>query len=320
MKKAIVILFLLSTACGLRAQETDSLQKQAAEFSAHTNATVEVLPEKSSTSNDREKITVPVYFQLLATDLKQAFTTPLHMKGSDWAATGKFALVAGGLAFFDEPIQKAASRWYQQDGTLRGISRQVTNLGGPYETYILAGLGAYGFLFKKQKLKNATLLATQAFITSSAIGKLVKSMTNRQRPFFADSIFLEAEPTFYGPFNKGSMPNSPKRTNSSFPSGHTTVAFAVATVFAMEYRDKPLIPILAYSTATLVGLSRLSENKHWTTDVLTGAALGWLSGRLVVNNFHRLVHKKELQPGKSSLHFNLGYNQGRATAGLVYNF
>lgn len=55
----------------------------------------------------------------------------------------------------------------------------------------------------------------------------------------------------------------------------------------MEYKEKPLIPIISYTAATLIGLSRGTENKHWATDVLVGAALGYLSGKQVVNNYHR---------------------------------
>jgi membrane-associated phospholipid phosphatase len=321
MKKTfVVILFFASSYCVL-AQQTDTLDRGSLKLLPKTEGTDTVTDiAKSSAYHTAEKINIPVYLSLLGTDLKRAFTTPFHMKGSDWATTGKFALAAGALAFFDEPVQRSTSRLMYQHTIMQNISRQVTNLGGPYETYALVGLGAYGFLFKKEKMKTTTLLASQAYITSAAIEKILKFLTDRQRPFVADSNFADIEPTFHGPFYKTSIPGSPNRSNSSFPSGHTTVAFAVATVFAMQYRDKPVIPILAYSAASLVGLSRLAENKHWATDVLTGAALGYLSGRLVVNNFHRFAHQKPAQPRKTSLHFRLGYNEGRATAGLIYIF
>jgi membrane-associated phospholipid phosphatase len=80
-----------------------------------------------------------------------------------------------------------------------------------------------------------------------------------------------------------------------FLRGHTTLAFAAATVYAMEYRNKPLIPVLAYTAASLIGLSRITENKHWATDVVAGAALGYLSGRQVVNNYHRYAKLKAPQ-------------------------
>jgi membrane-associated phospholipid phosphatase len=131
---------------------------------------------------------------------------------------------------------------------------------------------------------------------------------------------VQAEPTFYGPFYKTPKDPNGRTTNSSFPSGHTTVAFAAATVFAMEYHNKPLVPILAYSAATLIGLSRIAENKHWATDVLTGAAVGYLTGKLVVNNYHRYARLKAPQQKKNRVTFNLQYNMGTLMPGLTYTF
>ncbi|MDX5396302.1 MAG: phosphatase PAP2 family protein, partial [Hymenobacteraceae bacterium] len=48
------------------------------------------------------------------------------------------------------------------------------------------------------------------------------------------------------------------------------------------YKDHKYIPVLAYSTATLVGLSRIHDNMHWTSDVLAGAAVGYLSAKGVL--------------------------------------
>ena len=73
----------------------------------------------------------------------------------------------------------------------------------------------------------------------------------------------------------------------------------------MEYKDKPIVPIIAYSAATMIGLSRITENKHWSTDVLVGAALGFLSGKEVVNNYHRYSKLKDPSQKKNTVTFNL---------------
>ena len=64
----------------------------------------------------------------------------------------------------------------------------------------------------------------------------------------------------------------------SFPSGHTATAFMTATMLTKEYGHKsPWIGIGAYSVATATGLMRMANNKHWLSDVLTGAGIGILS-------------------------------------------
>ncbi len=67
----------------------------------------------------------------------------------------------------------------------------------------------------------------------------------------------------------------------SFPSGHTATAFMTATMLAKEYGHKsPWVGIAAYATATSTGLMRMANNKHWLSDVLTGAGVGVLSTEL----------------------------------------
>lgn len=67
----------------------------------------------------------------------------------------------------------------------------------------------------------------------------------------------------------------------SFPSGHTATAFMTATMLTKEYGSKtPWIGIGAYSVATATGVMRIANNKHWLSDVLTGAGIGIISTEL----------------------------------------
>ncbi|HEY2722881.1 MAG TPA: phosphatase PAP2 family protein [Chitinophagaceae bacterium] len=273
----------------------------------------------SKAYNENTKITFSSYFILLGSDLKQEITAPFHFTKKDWIRTGEFALLEGSLFFADEPVQQNALKLRNNSAGVRNVGKYVTRFGGIYETYVLGSLAAYGFIFKSEKIKTTTLLATQAYITGGAMESLLKFLSGRQRPTFYDPNSTEAEPKFRGPFNSGRDING-NRINSSFPSGHTTVAFAAATVFAMEYKDRPLVPILAYSAATLIGLSRITENKHWITDVVAGAALGFFTGRQVVNNYHRYAKLKSPKQKKNSVSFNLQYEYHQLRPGLTYLF
>lgn len=275
---------------------------------------------KQGAYNENSKITFPTYFILLTSDFKQQIAKPFHMTAKDWRNVGVFALVAGSLSFADEPLQRSALDMRNKNPGLRKISRFVTNTGGPYEAITLGLLGSYGWVFKNEKMKTTSLLASQAYITSAVMQLLIKTVTGRQRPFHYNPNQVEAEPKFQGPFHKAFTDINGKRIGSSFPSGHATSAFSAATVYAMEYRDRPWVQILAYGSATLIGLSRITENKHWTTDVLTGAALGYLTGRQVVNNYHRYATIKNAKSKKGSVTFLLNYNYGVMIPGIVYTF
>ena len=67
----------------------------------------------------------------------------------------------------------------------------------------------------------------------------------------------------------------------SFPSGHTATAFMTATMLAKEYGFRsPWVGIGAYTVASATGLMRMANNKHWLSDVLTGAGIGIVSTEL----------------------------------------
>ncbi len=269
--------------------------------------------------NDSTKLGIKSYFTLLTSDLKQAFTKPFHMEQKDWWRLGKFALVTGGVMLLDVPIQKRVVVLKNNNEWITDISSQVTSFGGLYEIYTLTAFGTWGLVFKKQKMVTTTLLATQAYLTGSAVENVVKFLSGRTRPasYFNGAT---ARPRFLGPFSKVGTDVNGKKIFSSFPSGHTTVVFAAATVFAKEYSSKPFVPIIAYSLATLVGISRIVENAHWASDVFVGAGLGFLTGKLVVNNYHRFARIKDPVQNKGTVSFNLQYNNGVLMPGFIYKF
>ena len=259
------------------------------------------------------------YFILLGRNLKEGFTRPFHMTDKDWGNFGKFAVITFALSFTDEPIQKSVLKLRNRNTPINNISKYVTKFGGVYEVVTLAGLGTYGLVFKNEKLQTTTILATQAYITATALESVLKYISGRTRPSYyrADQ---EAEPRFLGPFTKALRDPNGKREYSSFPSGHTTVAFAAATVYASEYRDKPLVPIIAYSAASLIGVSRVTENKHWVTDVFVGATVGYLAGKQIVNSYHQHAKTKNAKKNNTTYSFNLNYYYGHWEPGLLVHF
>ncbi|HUQ67043.1 MAG TPA: phosphatase PAP2 family protein [Flavitalea sp.] len=242
------------------------------------------------------------------------------MQPKEWQKLAIGAVVIGGFALADEPVQRFAVDLRKRNPWISNLSRFVTNTGGPYEAITLGLMAGYGIIFKNEKLKTTALLSSQSYITSAAIQSILKGITGRQRPFVYYPDQVEIEPKFHGPFHSPFHDINGKRITSSFPSGHTTGAFAAATVFAMEYRDRPLVKIIAYGTASLIGLSRITENKHWVSDVLAGAALGLLSGRQVVNNYHRYATIQNARKKKGSISFNITYQSGLVLPQAVYTF
>jgi membrane-associated phospholipid phosphatase len=313
--KILLTVFVLSfSTASVFAQKTDTLIKKL--DSLHKE---DQKPEnKPKLDADKEDftsatdITFKGYFVLLGTDLVQEVKGPFNAPPRTWVKTAAFVALEAGLFLADKPIHTFAVNWMNDNPGARNTSTYITNFGGAWEGYTLAAFGLYGIIFKSKRVKTTTLLATQSYITAGLVSSIVKIATGRQRP-----RATEDNAVFKGPYlGTGSRESS---LGSSFPSGHTTAAFAAATVFAQEYQDRPLIPIIAYTAATLVGMSRITENAHWATDVFAGAALGFVTGKQVSRNYHRYARLRSGKQ-KSAALFNLQYNNGILMPGLVYKF
>ena len=83
----------------------------------------------------------------------------------------------------------------------------------------------------------------------------------------------------------------------SFPSGHATASFATAMVLQEHYGWKLGVP--AFLLATYVGAERVTQQKHWPSDVVAGATLGIISGRTVTLHVRRerLALHPQVVPG-----------------------
>lgn len=96
--------------------------------------------------------------------------------------------------------------------------------------------------------------ATQAIVVNGVYTQILKTAVGRTRPDGSNRV--------------------------SFPSGHASSAFALATVAERHYGWKVGVP--SYLAASAIGLSRIEQNKHYLSDVLAGATLGIITGRTVV--------------------------------------
>jgi hypothetical protein len=177
-----------------------------------------------------------------------------------------FLLISGALIATDHKTADLLPN--TQDQTT--WSGRVSQLGAAYS---LAGFSGATYLIgkatKNEHKKEAGILSLEALGHAQLLALGIKAITQRERP-------LDENPSGTG-FWKG---------GDAFPSGHATSSFAVATVFAYEYRDHIAVPITAYSLASLISASRLSARRHWASDIFVGGSLGFLVGRYVYKHHH----------------------------------
>ena len=132
---------------------------------------------------------------------------------------------------------------------------------------VAAGAYFMGAILKNGKLKKVGLFALAPGLATQLVTEAFKKTFTRQRP-------NKGEDTPYE-FFQG-------EGNYSFFSGHASAAFSMATVVAEIYKDKPVIPYIAYGTAALTAYARMHDKKHWASDVLAGAIVGHLITKIFI--------------------------------------
>jgi PAP2 superfamily len=113
------------------------------------------------------------------------------------------------------------------------------------------------------------------FLSSLATNLVLKRGFGRERPSESNGETV---------FRPGSK-------HDSFPSGHSTEAFAVASVVAAR-ADGWVIPAVAYTAATLVAFDRVNKRVHFASDVYAGAIIGTFTGRMIVHR-HQAQEKAD---------------------------
>lgn len=213
------------------------------------------------------------YLKSYLTDTRLIIEQPLRWKGKQWLAFGGAAATFGVLFANDLNIHTTFQR-NRTSGTAWVSQYMAEPFGsGLYTLPALGILYGAGWLSENEKNRYVALKGMEAWILTGGATLVLKQLAHRQRPNEGN----QPNPYFWrGPYALTS-------NSTSFPSGHTSTAFAVAAVIAGSY-DVWWIKTLSYGCATLTGLSRIHDGKHWASDVFAGALLGWWIGHSVLKN------------------------------------
>jgi membrane-associated phospholipid phosphatase len=218
-------------------------------------------------------------------DAGQIWSYPVHIRTRDILPIAGVAAVTGFLIGNDEAIHRGFMNYRATHAWVRAVSPVITRMGTIGAWGTAAAFLGVGLISGDKKSTETAVLATSAMAQSGILITFLKGMFGRQRPFWADGTDHWSGPVgFFRRFGSGQAGRY-----DSFPGGHSITAFSLATVVAMQYQKSVWVPIVAYTVATGVALSRVTENKHWLSDSLVGSFLGHVIGRLVVRN-HRSRH------------------------------
>lgn len=220
---------------------------------------------------DRDQSVFGQYGKHALKDAGQYFTSPIRWSGKDWLIFGGVGAATTSLILWgDEPIDDglnsirtdrgtAAFRWIEPIGQWYG-----------YATGAAVLTSLHGVVTKNEYSVETGMIAIQSALFSAITTRALKMTFNRARPY------KELGPHEF--FNTESK-------NHSFPSGHTTWAFSIASVFSYRYKETKWVPFVSYGLAALGGFERMYDRKHWTSDVLLGATIGTVTGLFLCKSY-----------------------------------
>lgn len=224
--------------------------------------------------------TVSSYPGIVVDDVRHVLTSPSRWQEKEWHEFGIAAIsVVGVAAIIDRPVQDEMRRHAPNNS---GFMLTVERFGAEYSVGVLGGFFLAGAMGNETAAAVALDGVAASLIASGMITPAIKTVTGRARP--RENVGTAK----FQPFNVGYS------FNSSFPSGHTTEAFALASVIAGHY-EETWVACASYSVAGLVGAARSYHDAHFASDVLAGALIGTLVGKSVV------AHNKQMRSGQMAL-------------------
>ncbi len=206
------------------------------------------------------------YPEIVFDDVKHVITAPSRWETGDWSRAEWTSLaVLGTAVLIDRPLRDEMRRFSGSDPFIK----QVERFGAEYAPVVLGGFYLAGVATDDlNALSVAQDGLAASLIASGIITPAIKLVTGRSRP--RDNAGIAN----FKPFSE---------PNASFPSGHTTEAFALAAVIADHYNEN-WVDYTAYAVAGMVGLARTYHHAHFASDVVLGAIIGTLVGKSVVTH------------------------------------
>lgn len=292
MKNLLLTLLLLVPA-SLPARCADARQPNAVFVSTETGSAVSTetiaaqaiadanrlaVSPRPKWSHDENAMFSPAYFKRFGRDLIELPGKPLHWNGKEWAIAG--GVVGGSLLAFtiDDIVRQNLKT--NRSGFFTSLSDVTTHWGDwKQQVPILMGVYVAGLATGDETLNKIAADGAEASIIAAGIlNPLVAYATGRALPN-ADENAME-----FKPFTPGRY---------SFPSGHTTAAFALSTVLDQNLRKKFgywQTPFL-YGMAAGCAVSRVYDHTHYVSEIIWGAGVGWAVGYWVSNKPRNMAER-----------------------------
>jgi len=203
----------------------------------------------------------------LLSDAWWVFSSPARLNRRSAISTAVVLGVTAVLYQYDDEIYEATQR-NKEEQPFKGLmdfTDLYVEIGFmPNAFKVEAGVAVVGYAFKSEPLKQISIELIESHIIAGTLRNILKPIVGRAHPY-------ENLGPYHFDFDSG----------SSFPSGHTSILFEIATVVAEHVHSAPVTAVL-YAAATLGAVQRVESRNHWPTDVFIPSVTGTLIAHTVV--------------------------------------
>jgi len=199
-------------------------------------------------------------------DTGYILSSPFRWDGKEWMIAGASIATIAAVGLEDQKIDQAMQN--RRSSQTDSYAKAVTPFGAEWAIGITVATFGTGLVFKNAELRDTGRDAIEAeLIAAGLITPALKKIFGRERPIQG------GDGDEYKAFASG---------DNSFPSGHSTEAFALASVLSARSQGW-VIPVVSYTLASSVAFARVNDRAHFASDVLAGALIGTVVGRTVVH-------------------------------------
>ncbi len=236
-----------------------------------------VLAAQPSQADTTSGPTSYLSFSRISETVVDYYKQPLQWQRKQWLHVGAVTALTLASMPMDNDIRTEVLEWRGEKNHILMQAGRWAGLG--YPTVLLsAGLYTVGSLRDNPELQTTGTLILDAFLTGGLTTVVLKVIIGRHRPYLNDG------PNAYTPPGK----TIPHR---ALPSGHSVLGWLTFGVLAKQ-TDKVLLKATYYTSAGLISFSRIYHDKHWFSDTLLGAFIGYGAAEFVTSRAERENRKQ----------------------------
>jgi len=213
----------------------------------------QALAQDTSESREKKK---PNFFSQLVQDEKLIWSTPL--RSETWKSPKTYLFI--GLSAVSFSLDDEPARRLREDPSFQCFNDAVASTPGDLTLALFpAAVWAVGAASGNQSVSDYGQKISRAAIAGFAVSTVIKGVTLRDRPHSGK---------VYGFWEGG----------NSFPSGHSTVAWAIAATSVKHFQEHKWVPWVAFPAAGVIAFSRVSSGNHFPSDAVAGSLIGFAIG------------------------------------------